>query len=103
MLALKDALEILGGKWKFCILMCLYYHGEMRFKDIQEATTRITPKVLSKELQDLEENLLITRTVKNTKPVTVGYALTEHAKQTQPVIMALINFGESHRQKIMAK
>jgi len=44
--------------------------------------------------------LLVTRTVNNTKPVTVSYALTEHAMETQPVIKALTEFGAKHRKKI---
>lgn len=101
-LALRDAIELLSGKWKFCILQNLSY-GTMRFKDLQETVVGITPKVLSKELQELEQNLLITRTVNNTKPVTVSYALTKHADETQPVINALIEFGAKHRKQIKGK
>jgi len=72
----------------------------MRFKDVMEASKGITPKVLSKELRQLEENLLIVRTVNNTRPVTVSYALTDHANETQPVINALVVFGLAHRKKI---
>ncbi|SFM88565.1 transcriptional regulator, HxlR family [Chitinophaga sp. YR627] len=102
-LALRDAIELLSGKWKVCILSNLYHRGTMRFKDILETSKGITPKVLSKELQHLEDNLMITRTVNNTKPVTVSYALTDHAGETQPVISALILFGLSHRKKIKNK
>lgn len=98
-LALRDAIELLSGKWKFCILQNLSY-GTMRFKDLQETVVGISPKVLSKELQELEQNLLITRTVNNTKPVSVSYSLTEHASATQPVINALLEFGAKHRKKI---
>ena len=98
--ALKDAVELLSGKWKFTILINLYNLGTMRFKDLQEASVGITPKVLSKELQVLEENQLITRTVNNTKPVTVSYALTPHAIETQPIMQALIDFGLKHGKKI---
>ncbi|MNR21071.1 HTH-type transcriptional activator HxlR [compost metagenome] len=72
----------------------------MRFKDLYEKTKGITPKVLSQELKQLEENLLITRTVNQTKPITVNYALTAHAIETLPVIHALIEFGLKHRKKI---
>jgi len=99
-LALKDAIELLSGKWKFCILLNLHSYGTMRFKDLLETSVGITPKVLSKELQELEDNLLITRTVNSTKPVTVSYALTPHAIETEPVINALIAFGLKHRTKI---
>ncbi|HEY0299154.1 MAG TPA: helix-turn-helix domain-containing protein [Arachidicoccus sp.] len=102
-LALKDAIELLGGKWKFCILHNLQNYGTMRFKDLQETSQGISPKVLSKTLQELEENLLITRTVNNTKPVTVSYELTKHAIESKPVLKALIDFGLKHRKKIKAR
>ncbi len=99
-LALNDAIELLKGKWKILILRGLYRYSTMRFKDLQETSKGITPKVLSNELQQLVENLLITRTVNNTKPVTVSYALTDHAIETLPVINALIEFGLKHRRRI---
>lgn len=102
-LALTDAIDLLSGKWKIVILRSLYLDGSMRFKDLQEKTKGISPKVLSKELKQLEENLLITRTVNNTKPITVNYALTDHAIETLPVINALIEFGLKHRKKIKNK
>ena len=81
-------------------MLNLYSYGTMRFKDLQATSAGITPKVLSKEVQELEENLLITRTVNNTKPVTVSYALTPHAIEIEPVINALVEFGLKHRTKI---
>lgn len=102
-LALNDALELLSGKWKIIILRSLYLYGVMRFSDLQETVKGISPKILSKELKQLEENLLLTRTVNNTKPITVSYALTDHAIETLPVIIALIEFGLKHRKKIKNK
>lgn len=102
-LALRDAVELLRGKWKFCIIHNLSRLGTMRFKDLQQTVVGISPKILSKELQELEQNLLITRTVNNTKPVTVSYALTEHAEETEPAINALLDFGLKHRKKIKGK
>jgi len=100
-LALKDAIELLGGKWPLCILQTLSTIPTMRFKDLQASVVGISPKVLSNELFKLEQNALITRTVNNTKPVTVSYAITKHAIETQPVISALLEFGLKHRKKIL--
>ncbi|MCS4238647.1 helix-turn-helix domain-containing protein [Myroides odoratus] len=102
-LALRDALELLSGKWKFCILHHLHTKGEMRFKDLQEKAQGISPKVLSNELQALEDNLFITRTVNKTKPITVSYQLTAHAQESYPVLTSLIEFGLKHRAKIKNK
>jgi DNA-binding HxlR family transcriptional regulator len=97
-LALKDAVELFRGKWKFYILKNLA-PGALRFKDLQEKT-QISPKVLTRELYELEQNLLIVRTVKKTKPGTVEYTVTEYARETRLVMEALITFGEKHRKKI---
>jgi DNA-binding HxlR family transcriptional regulator len=102
-LALKDAIGLLGGKWTLCILQTLSTTTTMRFKDLLESVVGISPKILSKELQELEQNLLVTRTVNNTKPVTVSYAITKHAYETQLVINALLEFGLKHRKKIKGK
>lgn len=101
MLALNDAIDLLSGKWKFLILLNLYNFRKMRFKDLLEHSGGISPKVLSKELQALEENHLISRTVNPTKPITVSYALKDHALLAHPVLDALIAFGLSHRKVIV--
>jgi DNA-binding HxlR family transcriptional regulator len=102
-LALQDALELLSGKWKVRLLLTLHNYGAMRFKDLQTAAAGISPKVLSKELQELEDNLLLTRTVNPTKPITVSYALTPHALEAEPVINALVAFGLTHRSVLVPR
>ena len=102
-MAMRDAVALLSGKWKFSILMELATLSPLRFKDLQEVIVGISPKVLSHELYDLEQNLLITRTVNNTKPVTVSYSLTKYAYETQPVLLALIEFGIKHGRKVRGK
>ncbi len=44
MLALKDAIEILSGKWKFCILLNLNQYEPLRISLLKEACKGITPK-----------------------------------------------------------
>jgi len=56
--------------------------------------------MLSKELQELEINLLVTRTVLDTKPVKVSYAITEYGLSVFPVTDSLVNWGLNHRKKI---
>ena len=63
----------------------------------------ISANMLSKELRDLEMNMLVKRTVHDTKPVTVEYAITEHGKTLIPVVEALIRWGIEHRKVIKSK
>jgi DNA-binding HxlR family transcriptional regulator len=99
-LAVRDALEIFSGKWKIPIIGALIYLEESGFKDLQRMVGDITPKMLSKELKELEMNHLVSRTVKDTRPVTVIYSITEYGKTCQSVIFELYNWGERHRAKI---
>ncbi len=100
--AIRDSLEILGGKWKLRIMRHLNNHvtETNTFKKIQREVEGISAKMLSKELQDLEINLLVTRTVMNTRPVTVNYAITEYGMSVFPVTETLVDWGLNHRQKI---
>lgn len=98
----KDALYILSGKWKLQIIIALKYDNQ-RFKELQREVAGITAKMLSKELKELEQNDLVTRTVYDTIPVTVEYELTEYSKTLDPVIMSLGDWGAKHRKRLMGK
>ena len=100
--AMKDALEILSGKWKLPILMALS-DGPKGFRQIARNVPDITDKMLSKELKDLEVNLLIGRTVIGSFPPKVEYKITEHSKTLQHVMSELAAWGMLHRKKISEK
>ena len=102
MLALWDALDILNGKWKIAI-MCSLNEKSKRFKELQRDVGRITGKMLSKELKELEMNELVNRTVFDTKPVTVEYELTSYGETLETVIAELVSWGLKHRKRILKK
>ena len=101
-LPVKDALEVLSGRWKLPIIISLTF-GEKRFTEISKDVQHITDKVLSKELKEMEANKLITRTVYDTFPPTVKYAITDHGRSLHEVLAALDKWGTSHRKKIIGK
>lgn len=98
--AVRDALYVLNGKWKLPLILTLS-EGPLRFNEIQRSLGDITPKILSKELQDLELNEFVERRVMPTKPVTVIYELTPYSDSLESVIEELKNWGLAHRRKIM--
>lgn len=102
LLPVRDALEVLSGRWKIPILIALSNRPK-RFKEISKDINGITDKMLSKELKDLEINKLVTRTVYDTFPPTVEYASTQHSKSLKDVIMALKDWGTLHRKEIIGK
>ena len=102
LLPVKDTLDVLGGKWKLQIILSLTF-GKKRFKQIQREIPGLTPKMLSKELKDLEINELVSRQVYDTAPVTVEYELTSYGKTLRPLIEELHKWGTKHRKKIIAR
>lgn len=100
MQAISDTMSILSGKWKFHILGTLIEGSKLGFMDLMREVNGIGTKMLSKELQDLEMNHLISRTVMNTKPITVEYSLTEHGKTLSPLINELAKWGIEYRQSV---
>lgn len=102
MLPIRDALDVINGKWKMMILISLI-HGNRRFGEIQRSIPKINAKVLAKELKDLEEHKLIKRTVHDGYPVLIEYATTDYAKTLKKVMKELHSWGVNHRKKIIGK
>ncbi|MEM8939265.1 MAG: helix-turn-helix domain-containing protein [Bacteroidota bacterium] len=100
--AVLDALEIIGGKWKFPILYSLC-KGKKRFKELETDLNGISSRALTNALRDLEINELVSRKVFPTVPVKVEYSLTEYGYQLEPVIESIRNWGKEHRKRIFEK
>lgn len=100
---IKDTMEILSGKWKFHILGTLVQGDKLRFMDLLREVEGIGTKMLSKELRDLELNHLISRTVLNTRPVTVEYQITEFGETLGPIIEEIAKWGVAYRNYVYNK
>lgn len=103
LMGMRDAMEILSGKWKIQIIAVLLFKGKMRFMDLLREVDGIAAKMLSKELQDLELNQLVSRTVLQTKPITVEYEITRYGRTLEKVVVEIVGWGTRHREKIMGE
>lgn len=97
--SIRDALYVIGGKWKLPIISALK-DGPLRFNELQKILEDITPKILSKELKELELNEFVKRTVYATSPVTVEYTLTEYSRSLEKVVIELANWGSQHKKRL---
>ncbi len=95
----RDVIDLIGGKWRLPIVISLSF-GNSRFNELERQIEGITPRMLSKELKDLEINGLIKRTVTPTTPVTVTYSLTDYGKSLDEVIEVMRAWGTEHRTRI---
>lgn len=97
--ALQDTLEVIKGKWKLVIIATLM-ERKMRFRELSR-DLGVSPRILSKELHELEQNKLVKRTVLDTKPVAVEYEMTDYSFSLRNVIEAMMDWGTNHRRIII--
>ncbi|WP_054705035.1 helix-turn-helix domain-containing protein [Bacillus sp. JCM 19041] len=94
-----QALGILIGKWKPLILLHLLANGTTRFGALQRAIPEITPKVLTKQLRELEDEEIIVRIVYSEIPPKVEYSISAYGKTLEPVLSAMHEWGEAHAER----
>ncbi len=91
----EASLELMGGKGKGVIL----YHLQgkaLRFNEIKRKLVFITPRMLTKQLRELESDGLITRHVYPEVPPKVEYSMTPAGESLSTVINALQEWGEKY-------
>lgn len=98
----RDALDVINGKWKLPIIISVGV-GNERFTEIQESIPGITPKVLAKELKELEQHQLVKRIITDGYPVKITYKIEPYADTLTPIIYSLKDWGVNHRKKITHK
>ncbi len=91
-------LDLIGGKWKPVILYHLGVTDVLRYSDIKRAIPKITERMLTKQLRELEDDNIINRKVYNQIPPKVEYSLTQKGKTLIPVLNQLKDWGQDYFQ-----
>ncbi|MFB3764312.1 MAG: winged helix-turn-helix transcriptional regulator [Methanotrichaceae archaeon] len=94
--SIDATLDVIGGKWKPLIIYELN-DETLRFSQLlDKLQPRITQRILTKQLRQLEEDGLITRKVYTQVPPKVEYSLTELGKSLLPILDQLCEWGSEH-------
>jgi DNA-binding HxlR family transcriptional regulator len=91
------AIDVIGGKWTIIIL----YHlrgKTMRFGELKREIPKITQKMLTHQLRDLEANKMVTRKVYAEVPPRVEYTPTLLAEKLNPALDLLCGWGEEYQK-----
>ncbi|MEC1960026.1 helix-turn-helix domain-containing protein [Bacillus subtilis] len=95
----ETTLDIIGGKWKGILL----YHlidGKKRFNEFRKLYPKITQRMLTLQLRELERDGVIHREVYKQVPPKVEYSLTEFGRTLEPVILHMKDWGEKYKDRI---
>lgn len=95
MCGVERTLQVLDGKWTTLVVRELLT-GPRRFGELRSALGNPSAKTLTERLRMLEYQGLLTRTVHPEIPPRVVYELTEQGHSLQPVLHAMLRWGEEH-------
>jgi len=87
------ALEILDGKWKPVILAHLK-EGTLRYAELRTLIPRLSDKMLTQRLKDLEELGLVARRKRGGRAALSYYELTPRGASLGPALQALHAWGK---------
>ena len=96
---IEATLGLIGGKWKALILDHLT-GGALRFGALQKMMPKITPKMLTQQLRELENDGLILRHVYPVVPPNVEYELTDFGQTVLPILDAMCAWGRVYLDNV---
>ena len=88
-------LEMIGGKYKALILWHLST-GKLRFSELHKVINGATPKMLTQQLRELENQALVHREVYPIIPPKVEYSLTDLGRSLMPVLVSMRDWGANY-------
>ena len=95
---IEITLNLIGGKWKVLILWLLK-DRILRFSELKRKIPKITQKMITNQLRELESDGLVHRKVYAQVPPKVEYSLTDLGKSFLPILKEMHKWGESFAKK----
>lgn len=94
------SVAVLGGAWKMTIVKHLL-DAPMRYGALGRAVGPVTPRVLTRQLRELESDGIVERAVFPEVPPKVVYSLTEQGKALAPFVEALNDWGKNYAEQMI--
>ena len=94
---LRLTMSLIGSKWKSCILDELR-HKAMRPSELHKVLPEATPRVLDLQLKELVEDGLVAKTIFPELPPRSEYSITSLGMSLIPIIDAMLEWGNNHKQ-----
>jgi DNA-binding HxlR family transcriptional regulator len=97
----EACLEVIGGKWKAVILFHLL-GGTKRFNQLRRLLPKVTQRMLTRQLRELEQDGLVEREIYPEVPPKVEYSLSEFGRTVEPILRMLQQWGTVYLEQIDA-
>lgn len=91
-------MSVVGGLWKPVLVFHLL-EGRVRFNALCRLTPNATPRMITLQLRELEEDGVIRRIVYPEVPPRVEYELTDFGRTLEPVLLTMRDWGETFQAR----
>jgi DNA-binding HxlR family transcriptional regulator len=93
---MEVTLKLIGGKWKLLLLYKLGEAGVMRYNELGRLHPKLTQKMLTQQLRELESDGLVDRKSYAQVPPKVEYSLTGRGRDLLPILEDMIDWGRAY-------
>jgi len=97
---LEGIINIIAKKWAILVISIIGHHGKIRFNDIMQRLSGISPRTLSDVLKDLQAANLISRESFSEIPPRVEYSLTDDGRKLCEAVRPLIQWAEERDSSV---
>lgn len=97
----QDIIGKVADKWTMLILEALQEQGTLRFTQLGKAVGRISQKMLTQTVRQMEQDGLVHRTVHPVIPPHVDYTLTPLGESLSAAFCGVWIWAETHHAEIL--
>lgn len=97
---ISPVVDIVFSRWTTPILWALHAYGRQRFVELERRITKITPKVLTQRLRQLERDGLVVRTYHPEVPPRVEYEISDLGRSLAPLFAHLAEWASDNLEKV---
>ncbi|PYQ52226.1 MAG: transcriptional regulator [Acidobacteria bacterium] len=87
---------VIAGKWKPAIIYALVTKGTLRFNELRRLIPRVSQRMLTQQLRDLERHGLVDRVLYPEIPPRVEYSMTRLGRSLHPIFKSVCNWAEKN-------
>jgi len=96
----EEGFALLEGRWKMGILFHLFDQTTLRFSELERLIPRVSQKMLTQQLRELERDGIVKRAVYAEVPPKVEYSLTDLGQELRPALHGLVMWSASRRKTL---
>ena len=87
---------VIAGKWKPAIVYALVTNGTLRFNELRRLIPKVSQRMLTQQLRDLERHGLVDRVFYPEIPPRVEYSVTRLGRTLHPIFKSVCNWAEKN-------